>query len=160
MIDKSKDQKFMQMAIDLASRNAESVDGGPFGAVIVKGDDVIASAANSVTVDNDPTAHAEVNAIRKACEKLNTFDLEGCTLYSSCEPCPMCMSAVYWAHISRVVFAADRYDAAGVGFDDEFIYKELALPKDKKSIKVCNILHSEGQEPFRIWSNNDEKIDY
>ena len=118
----------MRRAISLAEDNASSGNGGPFGAVIVKDGKVVAEGSNTVTVDNDPTAHAEVNAIRRACAVLGTFDLSGCELYTSCEPCPMCLAACYWAHISRVYYAAGRDDAAAAGFDDDMIYVEVAKP--------------------------------
>lgn len=151
---------YMRIAIDLAKENASSVGGGPFGALIVKDGEVIAAQSNSVTVDNDPTAHAEVNAIRQACKKMGTFDLSGALLYTSCEPCPMCLSAAYWAHIDKIYYAADRYDAAGAGFDDEFIYRELALPLSDRNIAIERVLPDEGVVPFILWGKNDDKIDY
>lgn len=151
---------FMKMAIELAAENADSVTGGPFGAVIVKDGEVVAAQSNKVTVDNDPTAHAEVNAIRQACKKLETFDLSGCILYSSCEPCPMCLSAAYWAHIDKIYYAADRYDAARVGFDDEFIYKELSSPVSARRLGLEQIMPQEGLVPFVKWSENNDKIRY
>lgn len=154
------DKDYMKIAIDLASNNAGSVSGGPFGAIIVKDGVIIAQASNSVTVDNDPTAHAEVNAIRKACKALKTFNLEGCTIYTSCEPCPMCLSAIYWAHIDKVFYAADKNDAAKAGFDDDFIYKELSLPISKRRVTFSRISETEGLKPFVIWQENNEKIDY
>lgn len=114
--------EFMQLAIDIALESVRDLDGGPFGAVIIKDGEIIAKTSNSVTKTNDPTAHAEINAIRKACQELNTFDLSGCEIYSSCEPCPMCLSAIYWARIDRLYYAADRYDAKRIGFDDLYIY--------------------------------------
>ncbi|MBR2948104.1 MAG: nucleoside deaminase [Bacteroidales bacterium] len=151
---------FMKMAIDLASQNAGSVSGGPFGAVIVKDSEVVAAQANRVTVENDPTAHAEVNAIREACKKLGTFDLSGCILYTSCEPCPMCLAAAYWAHIDKIYYAADRYDAAKAGFDDDFIYKELSKPLSSRKIGIEQIMPIEGCIPFNKWVQNSDKIDY
>ena len=133
-------EELMLRAIELAERNAASVTGGPFGAVVVKDGKVIAEASNTVTVDNDPTAHAEVNAIRKACAALGTFDLSGCELYTSCEPCPMCLAACYWAHIDKVYYAADREDAAAAGFDDSDIYREVALPVDGRKIPFVHIM--------------------
>ena len=127
--------------------------GGPFGAVIVKDGKVVAEASNTVTVDNDPTAHAEVNAIRKACAALGTFDLSGCELYTSCEPC-------YWAHIDRVYYAADREDAAAAGFDDSDIYREVALPVDGRKIPFVHIMEKEGLRPFMLWASNDKKVEY
>ncbi|MBQ5747729.1 MAG: nucleoside deaminase [Bacteroidales bacterium] len=151
---------FMSRAIELAAENAGSVTGGPFGAVIVKDGEIVAAQSNKVTVDIDPTAHAEVNAIREACKVLGTFDLSGCILYSSCEPCPMCLSAAYWAHIDKIYYAADRYDAAKVGFDDEFIYKELSLPISARRLGLEQIMPEDGLVPFVKWSENNEKIHY
>ena len=125
------EKKFLQRAIELAKESVET-GGGPFGAVIVKDGEIVAEASNSVTKDNDPTAHAEVNCIRKACKKLNTFILEGCEIYASSEPCPMCLGAVYWAHIDKIYYAGTRYDAAWGGFDDEFIYKEIEQPQSQR----------------------------
>lgn len=151
---------FMSRAIELAAENAGSVTGGPFGAVLVKDGEIVAAQSNKVTVDIDPTAHAEVNAIREACKVLGTFDLSGCVLYSSCEPCPMCLSAAYWAHIDKIYYAADRYDAAKVGFDDEFIYKELSLPISARRLGLEQIMPEDGLVPFVKWSENNEKIHY
>ena len=152
--------KYMQLAIDLAKENVKKGFGGPFGAVIVKNGEVIAQAANSVTSTNDPTAHAEVNAIRQACKKLNTFNLSGCEIYASCEPCPMCLSAIYWARIDKVYVAATKKDAADAGFDDEFIYKELDLPETKRQLKTSELLMEEGQKPFIEWKQKADKITY
>jgi len=153
-------EELMLRAIELAERNASSVTGGPFGAVVVKDGKVIAEASNTVTVDNDPTAHAEVNAIRKACAALGTFDLSGCELYTSCEPCPMCLAACYWAHIDKVYYAADREDAAAAGFDDSGIYREVALPVDRRRIPFVHIMEKEGLRPFMLWNSNDKKVEY
>jgi tRNA(Arg) A34 adenosine deaminase TadA len=155
-----KDAIYMKRAIELAQQNALSAHGGPFGAVIVRDGNVISEASNSVTPDNDPTAHAEVNAIRKACKNLNTFDLSGATLYTSCEPCPMCLSAAYWARVDRIVFGANREDAARAGFSDDFIYKELSLDLEKRSIPIESILEKESQEPFETWISNLDKTPY
>ena len=152
--------KYMQLAIDLAKDNVKKGFGGPFGAVIVKNGEVIAQAANSVTSTNDPTAHAEVNAIRQACKKLNTFNLSGCEIYASCEPCPMCLSAIYWARIDKVYVAATKKDAADAGFDDEFIYKELDLPETKRQLRTSELLMEEGQKPFIEWKQKADKITY
>ena len=119
-------EEFMRKAIEL-SVNSVKKGGGPFGAVIVRNGEIIAEASNNVTVDNDPTAHAEVSAIRNACRKLGTFDLTGCEIYTSCEPCPMCLGAIYWAHLDKIYYANDRKDAAAIGFDDDFIYKEIEV---------------------------------
>lgn len=150
----------MRRAISLAEDNASSGNGGPFGAVIVKDGKVVAEGSNTVTVDNDPTAHAEVNAIRRACAVLGTFDLSGCELYTSCEPCPMCMAACYWAHISRVYYAAGRDDAAAAGFDDDMIYVEVAKPLDERKLPFIQLLPEEGLRPFLLWRSNPDKVRY
>jgi len=155
-----QDEKFMREAIALAGKNARSVTGGPFGAIIVKGGEVISAASNSVTPDKDPTAHAEVNAIREACRKLDTFDLSGCTLYSSCEPCPMCLSAAYWAKVDKIYFAGSRVDAEEAGFSDAFIYDEFTKPISERSIPIEQILDKEGVAPFDEWRNNSDKVPY
>ena len=158
--DMERIEKFMKEAIDLAGRNAGSVTGGPFGALIVRGEEIISAQTNSVTPDKDPTAHAEVNAIREACKKLDTFDLSGCTLYTSCEPCPMCLSAAYWAKVDKIYFAAGRDDAADAGFNDSFIYDEFSKKMEERSIPIEQILPEEGKRPFELWKINDEKIPY
>ena len=153
-------EKFMKEAIELAGENAASVTGGPFGALIVKDGKIISARTNSVTPDKDPTAHAEVNAIREACRKLDTFDLSGCTLFTSCEPCPMCLSAAYWAKVDKIYFAAGRGDAADAGFSDTFIYDEFSKSMDERSIPIEQIMSEEGKEPFNLWKKNDDKIPY
>lgn len=156
----TEDKKFLQIAIDLAVENAKSGQGGPFGAIVVKDGEIIATGSNLVTVVNDPTAHAEVTAIRNACEKLNDFQLENCTIYSSCEPCPMCLGAIYWARPTRLVYAATKDDAAKAGFDDSFIYDELEKEQKDRTIKTEQTMRKEGFEPFEIWIKSDEKIEY
>ncbi|MGI6320341.1 MAG: nucleoside deaminase [Bacteroidales bacterium] len=156
----TEDKKFLQIAIDLAVENAQSGQGGPFGAIVVKNGEIIATGSNIVTVVNDPTAHAEVTAIRNACEKLNDFQLENCTIYSSCEPCPMCLGAIYWARPTRLVYAATKDDAAKAGFDDSFIYHELEKEQKDRTIKTEQIMRKEGFEPFEIWINSEDKIEY
>ena len=151
--------EFMCEAIRLANESVEH-GGGPFGAVIVKDGEIIAGSSNSVTMDNDPTAHAEVNAIRMACKKLGTFDLSGCTIYTSCEPCPMCLSAIYWAHIERIYYGNTRKDAADIGFADDFIYEELDKAMDERSIPLVQVLHDEAQETFRLWAEKEDKTEY
>ena len=153
-------KKFMQLAIDTALDNIKSNNGGPFGAVIVKDGVLIAKSPNTVTSSNDPTAHAEINAIRLACKELKTFDLSGCEIYSSCEPCPMCLSAIYWARISKVYYAADRFDAQKAGFDDSFIYNEISLSEKDRSIYIENAMHKEGQLPFELWQETENKTKY
>lgn len=150
----------MQLAIDTALDNIKNNEGGPFGAVIVKDGVLIAKSPNTVTTSNDPTAHAEINAIRLACKELNTFDLSGCEIYSSCEPCPMCLSAIYWARISKVYYAADRFDAQKAGFDDSFIYNEISLSEKERSIYMENAMHKEGQLPFELWQETENKTKY
>lgn len=156
----TEDKKFLQKAIDLAVENAKSGQGGPFGAIVVKDGEIVATGSNLVTVVNDPTAHAEVTAIRNACEKLNDFQLENCTIYSSCEPCPMCLGAIYWARPTRLVYAATKDDAAKAGFDDSFIYDELEKEQKDRTIKTEQTMRKEGFEPFEIWIKSDEKIEY
>lgn len=152
-------KEFMQRAIELASENIKN-GGGPFAALIVKDGKIIAETGNTVTKTNDPTAHAEVNAIREACSKMDTFELKGCQIYSSCEPCPMCMAAIYWARIETVFFAGTRQDAAKAGFDDDFLYKELPLECSERRIPFLNVLAEEGKIPFKEWDKFDKKIPY
>ncbi|RLD46433.1 MAG: nucleoside deaminase [Bacteroidetes bacterium] len=152
-------ENFMRKAINLSIESVKN-GGGPFGAVIVKKGKIIAEASNSVAKNNDPTAHAEVNAIRIATQKLNNFDLSGCEIYSSCEPCPMCLGAIYWAKIDKLYFANTKIDAKNIGFDDSFIYNEIALPYDKRKLKTVQILHNEAIEAFEDWENLDNKIEY
>lgn len=152
-------EDFMRQAIGLAVENVRN-GGGPFGAVIVKNGRVVATGVNRVTPDNDPTAHAEVCAIRAACRKLGTFNLEGCVIYTSCEPCPMCLGAIYWAHLDKIYYGANQHDAAAVNFDDSFIYRELELkPADRKK-PVENLLHDEALAPFNAWSAKSDKVEY
>ena len=153
------DKKFMLDAIQLSLENIQK-GGGPFGAVIVKDGKIIAAAANSVTNDNDPTAHAEVNAIRKACAELNTFDLSGCTIYTSCEPCPMCLGAIYWARITKVFYGNNKTDARNIGFDDSFIYDELDLPINERKIEFIQLLPQEAIKTFQAWDAKEDKIEY
>lgn len=152
--------EFMKKALEIASGNASTQGGGPFGAVIVKDGKVVSAAGNTVTPDNDPTAHAEVNAIRDACKELKTFDLSGCVLYTSCEPCPMCLSASYWARIGRIYYAAGRDDAAKAGFSDAFIYDQFDLPVNERSLPAERIMEEEGLQPFELWLRNENKRAY
>jgi len=154
------DNKYMKMAIDLAAKNVESGNGGPFGAVIVKDGKIVATGVNTVTTSNDPTAHAEVNAIRNACAKLDNFQLDGCEIYSSCEPCPMCLGAIYWARADKLYFAATKEDAADAGFDDSFIYQEIETPLIKRKIPTTVVNHSDKLIPFSLWSNLTKKTEY
>lgn len=151
---------FMAEAIRLAMENISSGFGGPFGAVVVKNGEIIARATNQVTCDNDPTAHAEVVAIREACKVLDSFQLDDCEIYCSCEPCPMCLGAIYWARPARIFFAAGRYDAADAGFDDNFIYKEIGTDLNERKIPTNQILRKEAIEVFRAWKESDIKIPY
>lgn len=153
-------EKFMREAIQLSIKNVESGKGGPFGAVIVKNGKIIARGTNSVTSTNDPTAHAEVNAIRAACKKLKTFDLSGCEIYTSCEPCPMCLSAIYWARIDRIYYGNTKKDAARIDFDDDFIYKEIERPVNKRKLPMLPMLRDEALEAFKAWENKEDKIKY
>jgi guanine deaminase len=151
---------FMQRAIELALENVRSGRGGPFGAVIAKSGNIIAEAANSVTSTNDPTAHAEILAIREACKKLGTFQLEGCELYASCEPCPMCLGAVYWARLAAVYYGASAGDAAAAQFDDAFIFRELAQPRSLRRIPMTQIMRDEALAAFRAWMAKPDRIRY
>ncbi|MXV17170.1 nucleoside deaminase [Hufsiella ginkgonis] len=153
-------EKFMRMAIRLSSQNVKKALGGPFGAVIVKDGRLVAKSANKVTTTCDPTAHAEVSAIRLAAKKLNTFDLSGCVIYTSCEPCPMCLGAIYWAKINRVFYGNNQGDAASIGFNDQFIYEELALPMHGRRLTATRILQHEALEAFELWKKSDFKIAY
>lgn len=153
-------EKFLKMAINLAKKSAKKGLGGPFGAVIVKNGKVIAKAHNSVVPNSDPTAHAEVNAIREACKKLKNFELKDCVIYASAEPCPMCLGAIYWARPKAIYYAADKKLAAKAGFDDSFIYKEIALPKNKRKIKTTKINLPEDNDPFEAWAKNTAKTEY
>jgi tRNA(Arg) A34 adenosine deaminase TadA len=152
--------KFMQMALDLATENVVSGKGGPFGSVIVRDGVVISSAANRVTADNDPTAHAEVLAIRAACTALGSFQLPGCTLYTSCEPCPMCLGAIYWARIEKVYFANTQREAADAGFDDSFIYREIDLPIEQRSIPMLRLAPENSIACFDRWRASNSRVDY
>jgi guanine deaminase len=152
--------KFMKKAIRLSVQNVEKGTGGPFGAVIVKDGKVIARGANSVTTTNDPTAHAEVVAIRKACKALKTYQLIGCEIYTSCEPCPMCLAAIYWARPDKIFFANSKEDAAAIGFDDKLIYEEIAKPISERKIFTQQLLRDEALEAFRKWETSPFKIEY
>ncbi|HWZ35742.1 MAG TPA: nucleoside deaminase [Mucilaginibacter sp.] len=153
-------EKFMRMAIELSEYNVKQGQGGPFGAVIVKDGMVIARAGNKVVPDNDPTAHAEVLAIRLACQELETFSLAGCEIYTSCEPCPMCLGAIYWARIDKIYYANTKADAAAIGFDDAFIYKELECVMEKRKLPVTQLLRDEALSAFKLWSESETRTDY
>jgi guanine deaminase len=153
-------ETFMREAIRRAVENVTSGRGGPFGAIVVKDGHVIAAGINLVTSLNDPTAHAEVNAIREACSALGTFQLTGCELYTSCEPCPMCLGAIYWARPDRVYFGATARDAAAAGFDDSFIYEELKVAHGERKIAFEMIMRDAGNEPFREWMKKNDRVRY
>ncbi|MDD4234444.1 MAG: nucleoside deaminase [Bacteroidales bacterium] len=152
-------KNYIEMAIKIAINNIDK-GGGPFGAVIVKDGKIISTSGNSVTNDMDPTAHAEVNAIRKACKKLKTFDLSGCEIYASCEPCPMCLGAIYWARLDALYFAADKHDAASVDFSDAFIYEELEKPIIKRNLKTTHLNVDSKYLPFKKWLETKDKKPY
>ena len=155
-----EDQTFIRQAIELAAENVRTGAGGPFAALVVKDGLVIATGTNLVTSNNDPTAHAEITAIRNACKQLGTFQLEDCTVYSSCEPCPMCLGAIYWARPKRLVFAAGKQQAAVAGFDDVFIYKELELPCPQRSLQTLHAADDNDNLPFELWKASDNKSTY
>jgi guanine deaminase len=153
-------EQWMRQAIELARENVASGRGGPFGAVMVQGEQLISTGVNLVTATNDPSAHAEIVAIRGACQTLGTYQLNGCELYSSCEPCPMCLAAIYWARIAAYSFACTRQDAARFGFDDEFIYSEIALPVEKRKLTGRCVLAEAGLQPFIDWAKSTRKVSY
>jgi len=155
----AEDAKFMEMAIRLSEENIDS-GGGPFGAVIVRDGEVVATGTNRVVPNSDPTAHAEVMAIRNACAKLGTFQLTGCTVYSSCEPCPMCLSALYWAGVSRICYGNTKDDAKAIDFDDSFIYDQLELDYDERSIKCEHFMRSDALRAFCKWAEKEDKVAY
>ena len=150
----------MREAIRLSLENVESGNGGPFGAVIVKDGKIVARGANEVTSTNDPTAHAEVVAIRRACQELGTFQLDDCEIYCSCEPCPMCLGAIYWARPARIFFANTKQDAADIEFDDHFIYQELDLTVDQRSLPTHQLLRDEALVAFKAWTESTGKTEY
>lgn len=156
----SRDEGFLRQAIELARVHMLAGDGGPFGAVIVCGDQVVAEGWNQVTSSHDPTAHAEVVAIRRATASRGDFSLKGCELFTSCEPCPMCLGAAYWAGVDRIVFAAGRQDAAKGGFSDEFLYQELPKPVSERQIPTQQLLAKEGWGPFAEWLAKQDRIPY
>lgn len=152
-------EELMRKAIDLSLRNVTE-GGGPFGAVIARDGEIIATGVNRVTSDCDPTAHAEVSAIRAAAKVLGTFDLSGCEIYTSCEPCPMCLGAIYWAHLDRMYYGNNQHDAAKIGFDDAFIYRELELPIADRRLKAEELLPEEAIQAFRAWEEKADKVEY
>lgn len=154
-----KKEDFMRRAIALSVENVKN-GGGPFAAVIVKDDEIVAEGANRVTAQNDPTAHAEVSAIRAACAKLGTFVLDDCEIYTSCQPCPMCLGAIYWARIRKIYYGNNKYDAAEIGFDDSFIYSELELPESERALPSEVMLREEAIKTFELWRMKEDKILY
>ena len=155
-----QDKIFMREAIALSIKGMKNGEGGPFGCVIVKNSVVIGRGNNRVTSTNDPTAHAEVVAIRDACQKLSSFQLDGCTIYTSCEPCPMCLGAIYWARPDRIIYACTREDAAAIDFDDDFLYKELVTPMSERRIPILPLLREEGLVAFKAWKNMVNRTAY
>jgi guanine deaminase len=155
----SHDQ-FMRAAIALAEDGLRADHGGPFGCVIVRGGAIVARGSNRVTSTNDPTAHAEITAIREACKALDTFQLTDCELYTSCEPCPMCLSAIYWARIPVVYYGNTRADAAAIGFDDDFIYTQISLPPEQRTLRMIPLLRDEARHAFAEWHAKDDKVRY
>lgn len=156
----NSDREFMARAIDLARAGVEQNAGGPFGCVVVKDGRVIGEGNNRVTSTNDPTAHAEIVAIREACKSLNTFQLDGCSIYTSCEPCPMCLGAIYWARPAHVFYACNRADAAEIGFDDDHIYQELEKANDEREMVLMPLMREEALEVFGQWAAKPDKIEY
>ncbi|WP_288307326.1 nucleoside deaminase [uncultured Muribaculum sp.] len=152
-------EELMKEAIRLSEENLDN-GGGPFGAVIARDGEIVATGVNRVTASHDPTAHAEVSAIRAACQKLNTFNLCGCEIYTSCEPCPMCLAAIYWAHLDKVYFGNGKTDAKDIGFDDSFIYDELTLPREKRKLPAEMLLDKEAIRAFKMWQKKQDKIEY
>jgi len=150
----------MQLAIQLSEQNVDQGKGGPFGAVVVKDGKLIAKSANKVTSSNDPTAHAEVSAIRAACKKLKTFDLSGCVIYTSCEPCPMCLGAIYWARLDKIYYANTKVDAAVIGFDDQFIYEELDLEMNQRKLPIIQLMREQALIAFKKWEQSPLKVEY
>lgn len=159
-MEKEVKREFMGKAISLALSNVLALQGGPFGAVVVKDGEIIGRGSNQVTASNDPTAHAEIVAIRDAAHHLKSFDLKGCEIYSSCEPCPMCLGAIYWARLDKLYYAATKDDAATAGFDDSFIYKEFSLPKEERSIPSVQMMREDAVKVFDEWIKSDKKITY
>lgn len=154
-----KHNDFMLEAIRLSKENIDN-GGGPFGAVIVKDGKIIAKGVNRVTINNDPTAHAEVTAIREAAKTLNNFDLSGCEIYTSCEPCPMCLGAIYWSHLDKIYYGNTKIDAKNIGFDDAFIYEEILIPLENRKLPISQLLQTEALEAFKKWTAKEDKTEY
>ena len=155
-----EDRFFMGRAIELAEMGVEMSRGGPFGCVVTKDSEIVGEGYNQVTSTNDPTAHAEIIAIREACKTLNSFQLDGCTIYTSCEPCPMCLGAIYWARPEKVFFACSRGDAANIGFDDDFIYEELGKASAEREMVLVELMRDEALEVFEGWSAKPDRVEY
>jgi len=153
-------EQWVDRVIELAIENVRSGQGGPFASVVVRDGAILAEGANLVTSTNDPCAHAEIVAIRRACQKLGSFELRGCEIYSSCEPCPMCLGAIYWARLARIYFAAAKEDASRAGFDDSFIYQEFSRRGDQRKIQMMRIMNHKALDPFRAWEQQPNKVPY
>jgi guanine deaminase len=153
-------EQWVDRVIELAIENVRSGQGGPFASVVVRDGAILAEGANLVTSTNDPCAHAEIVAIRRACQKLGSFELRGCEIYSSCEPCPMCLGAIYWARLARIYFAAAKEDASRAGFDDSFIYQEFSRRGDQREIQMMRIMNHKALDPFRAWEQQPNKVPY
>jgi tRNA(Arg) A34 adenosine deaminase TadA len=156
----SNKEKFMTEAVNAALKGMNNNEGGPFGCIVVKDGQIVGRGNNKVTSTNDPTAHAEVNAIRNACKNLDSFQLDGCEIYTSCEPCPMCLGAIYWARPDKVYYGSNQSDAANIGFDDAFIYKEIPLPYSERSIPFEQLAREIALEPFQEWAKKEDKTEY
>ena len=152
-------QELMKVAIELAKDNVGK-SGGPFGAVIARDGEIVATGVNRVTENHDPTAHTEVSAIRAACKKLKTYDLSGCEIFSSCEPCPMCLGAIYWAHLDKLYYGSDKMDAKDAGFDDSFIYEEIELDRHERDLPMENLMKEEALEAFKLWNAKTDRVEY
>ena len=159
-INMSTDESFMSEAVQSALKGMRNNEGGPFGCIVVKDGEIIGRGNNKVTSTNDPTAHAEVTAIRDACKNIDSFQLDGCIVYTSCEPCPMCLGAIYWARPDKVFYGSNQQDAAAIGFDDAFIYEEIPLPYEKRSIPFEQVGREIALEPFKKWAEKEDKIKY
>ena len=156
----SSPSDFLRKALAMAVRNVRTGQGGPFAALVVRDGDIVGRGTNVVTTRNDPTAHAEITAIRRACDAIEDFELTGCTLYATCEPCPMCLGAAYWARLDRLYYAATREDAAAAGFDDHHIYEELSKPPEQRRLPMTQHLSDEAERPFEAWRNYEERVEY
>ena len=160
MSDMKSDEFFMSEAVKAALKGMGNNEGGPFGCIVVKDGEIIGRGNNKVTSTNDPTAHAEVTAIRDACKNIGSFQLDGCVIYTSCEPCPMCLGAIYWARPDKVFYGSNQIDAANIGFDDAFIYTEISLPYSERSIPFTQVGRDIALEPFQKWDSKEDKVEY